>query len=130
MRTGYLYAGNQGGVIPSVPRSGQAGKAIASASNPIIIDDRQEVIEISAELSIQSGAPTVSVYYTLDNLLNGDFTADTATWLPVPGWTALAANFFGSIQAPCKAIRMTLDGGSAAGTARLGVAQSGPSGCN
>ena len=74
--------------------------------------------------AILTGTATFTVEYSMQDPMDAGYVASSATWFPVTGLSAVSASTSVGFTVPCRAIRVTLAGGST-GTVTLYIQQAG-----
>lgn len=89
-----------------------------AASAPLVMDRKQNPVNIGFGVVLTGGTPTYTVEHTFDDILGGA----TATWFPHTSVAAQTTNKDGNYAFPITAIRLNVTV-NAAGTATLTVLQ-------
>lgn len=74
--------------------------------------------------AVLTGTATFTVEYSMQDPMDAGYVAASATWFPVTGLSAVSASTSVGFTVPCRAIRVTLAGGST-GTVTLYIQQAG-----
>jgi len=91
-------------------------------SNPVVLDYADSNYQVGLQAVVVSGTPTYTVEYTLDPILDPQFTAAgyTAAWFPTSGLSAITASATSNYAVPVYACRLNVTG---TGVVRLTVLQ-------
>ena len=74
--------------------------------------------------AVLTGTATFTVEYSFQDPTDTGYVAANATWFPVTGLSAVSATTGAALNVPCRAVRVTLAGGSS-GSVSLYVQQAG-----
>jgi hypothetical protein len=74
--------------------------------------------------AVLTGTATFTVEYSMQDPMDAGYVAASATWFPVTGLSAVSATTGAALTIPCRAIRLTLAGGST-GSVTLYIQQAG-----
>lgn len=74
--------------------------------------------------AVLTGSATFTVEYSFQDPMDEGYVAANATWFPVTGLSSVSATTGAALTVPCRAIRVTLAGGST-GTVTLYIQQAG-----
>lgn len=74
--------------------------------------------------AVLTGTATFTVEYSMQDPMDAGYVAANATWFPVTGLSAVSATTGAALTIPCRAIRVTLAGGST-GDVTLYIQQAG-----
>lgn len=74
--------------------------------------------------AVLTGAATFTVEYSFQDPMDEGYVASSATWFPVTGMSAISATTGAVLTVPCRAVRVTLAGGST-GSVTLYIQQAG-----
>jgi len=101
-------------IVTQVAAGSSAVEAVSYFTNPFNIG-------LGA---ILTGTATFTVEYSMQDPMDAGYVASSATWFPVTGLSAVSATTGAALTIPCRAIRVTLAGGST-GTVTLYIQQAG-----
>lgn len=92
-------------------------------SNPVVLDYADSNYQVGLQAVVVSGTPTYTIEYTLDPILDPQFTANgyTAAWFPTSGMTSQTVSTTSNYAVPVYATRINVISGS--GVVRLTVLQ-------